>query len=204
MDFFTNVLSNCITLNPNEPTQNPSEMNSEKTKMTDLPEEVLEIIFLNLSQQDLHQNLVLVCQTFRNIIRHPKFAPIVKIEIISGKWDIGCIEKAEKALKIYPNAKIDISYNVTEYRYVNSMAYWMKNLRKIQSSISKMSIQCSLKDIELFSSLAQLENLESLDLNIDYRFYQDWIEFENMNFFPSLKFLKIRTNRQFKVSTCMN
>ena len=57
--------------------------------LMDLSNEVLELIFLQLSQSDIQQNLALVCRRFLNIKRHPKFVQAVEIEPIGKKkkWD---------------------------------------------------------------------------------------------------------------------
>ena len=58
----------------------------EKKGILDLPNEVLELIFLQLSQYEIQRNLALVCKRFLTITRHPKFVETVKIEPI-GKVD---------------------------------------------------------------------------------------------------------------------
>ena len=198
-----------MTLNANEPTQNPPETNSKEIKITDLPDEVLEVIFLKMPQKDLHQNLVLVCHRFKNIIYHPKFTPTVKIEVWPSVFKSTNVRIAKKVLEIYPNSKFEFFYKIRRIQTHNNMGGWIPTLRPIASSIAKMTIQCDSEDFVLFSIIAQFENLEVLDLNIDYKSnenfwqYDDDIgiagpEFENQ--FPSLKYLKIRTNRNSQVS----
>ena len=50
------------------PRESGTPQNPSKTKIIDLPDEILESIFLKLSEKDVHRNLVLVCQRFKNII----------------------------------------------------------------------------------------------------------------------------------------
>ena len=196
-------------MDPNEPTQNPSETNSKEIKITDLPDELLEVIFLKMPQKDLHQNVVLVCHRFKNIIYHPKFTPTVTIQVWPNKFECTQVETARKVLEIYPNSKFEFFYDIKNHIYQNhcNMSHWFKRIWPIKSSITKMTIQCDFEDFTTFSLEAQFENLESLDLNIDYTFVSlfDWgpamagPEFKYH--FPSLKSLKLRTNRNTSVSS---
>ena len=199
-------------MDPNEPTQNPSETNSKEIKITDLPDELLEVIFLKMPQKDLHQNLVLVCHRFKNIIYHPKFAPTVTIEVWPNEFECTHVKSARKVLKIYPNSKFEFFYDIKKYMYDNDMDLWFDRIWPIKSSITKMAIHCDFEDFEIFMFRAQFENLESLDLNIDYTPVAIW-EIPGIpspvitgngpgfeNYFPTLKSLKLRTNRNTSVS----
>ena len=65
-----------------EPVQKRIKMNSQEpgAEITDLPNEVLETIFLKLSRYDVQHNVALVCSRFLNIVRRPIFVQSVKIE----------------------------------------------------------------------------------------------------------------------------
>ena len=143
-------LKNIATNSENGQIQNPS-----KTKITDLPDEVLELIFLKLFQQDIHRNLVLVCQRFKSIIYQPKFAPIVKID--DDFKDISVFKKVEKALKIYPNSKIEVLYN-------RGGTNWGLKLAKFSPYISKLNMSCRFDfGHELLEKIRNLNNLEALE-----------------------------------------
>ena len=199
-------------MDPNEPTQNPSETNSREIKITDLPDELLEVIFLKMPQKDLHQNVVLVCHRFKNIIYHPKFTPTVTIQVWPNEFECTHVKTARKVLKIYPNSKFEFFYDIKKYMYDNDMDLWFDRIWPIKSSITNMAIHCDFEDFEIFMFRAQFENLESLDLNIDYTPVAIW-EIPGIpspvitgngpgfeNYFPTLKSLKLRTNRNTSVS----
>ena len=141
--------------------------NSSETKITDLPDEVLELIFLKMSQQDIHRNMVLVCQRFKNIIYQRKFAPIVKIDNAYVS-DISVFEKVEKAMKIYPNSKIEVLY----YIRAGLCGYsWGLKLAEFSPYISKLNMSCRKDDfgglliLQKIKNLNNLEVLERFDLN---------------------------------------
>ena len=132
-----------------------------ETKITDLPDEVLELIFLKMSQQDIHRNMVLVCQRFKNIIYQPKFAPIVKIDNAYVS-DLSVFEKVEKAMKIYPNSKIEVLYIVRGH----SGFLWGFKLAEFSPYISKLNMSCRNNDFRgllMFQKIKNPDNFEALE-----------------------------------------
>ena len=88
-------------------------MNSPKPGIMDLPDEVLETIFLILPQHDTHQGVAFVCKRFLNITRRPNFVQIAKIELVAARKDRilfwPCLMKIEKVKKVYPDCKIELA-----------------------------------------------------------------------------------------------
>ena len=173
------------------PRESGTPQNPSKTKITDLPDEILESIFLKLSEKDVHRNLVLVCQRFKNIIYRPKFTPIVKIVAIPGRFDISVFEKVEKALDIYPLSKIEVVYNLIGLKM---MEEWMEHCAGFFPWVSKMSLSCTTLDFRAFAKFTdyeQFETLECLDLNLEFS-HDLLTKIDFRNRYPALKSLNIK------------
>ena len=70
-------------LNP-EPKQF-AKQKSQFPSILDLPNEILEIIFLKVaSQHDIHQNIALVCKRFQKIVQKPKFYHFARFDFITS------------------------------------------------------------------------------------------------------------------------
>ena len=134
------------------------------------------------------------------------------IQVWPNEFKCTHVKTARKVLKIYPNSKFEFFYDIKKYMYDNDMDLWFDRIWPIKSSITKMAIHCDFEDFEIFMFRAQFENLESLDLNIDYTPVAIW-EIPGIpspvitgngpgfeNYFPNLKSLKLRTNRNTSVS----
>ena len=174
------------------PRESGTPQNPSKTKITDLPDEILESIFLKLSEKDVHRNLVLVCQRFKNIIYRPKFTPIVKIVAIPGRFDISVFEKVEKALDIYPLSKIEVVYNLIGLKM---MEEWMEHCAGFFPWVSKMSLSCTTLDFRAFAKFTdyeQFETLECLDLNLEFSHALLTAKMDFRNCYPALKSLNIK------------
>ena len=83
------------------------------TKILDLPNEILETIFLMLPRKDILQNVALVCQRFLEITRNPNFVQNVKIDLSPDENDItkvekSCWQRVKKVLQIYPRCEIEL------------------------------------------------------------------------------------------------
>ena len=201
-----------------EPEQKRMKMDSQERGILDLPNEVLEPIFLMLSQHDIQQNVALVCRRFLEITRKPNFLETLKIELIPKEDDerdlASCIEKIEKVLKIYPGCKLELFQAPDEMRgtahvknYIVGYS-WMKEFLPFASSIIELKVESMHGDPEDFSGFILLENLKCLDLDVSHidtfggASIQDE-EAEFWNNFPNLKSLRIKSNYQQCCVSCL-
>ena len=186
---------------------------SQETGILDLPNEILEPIFLMLSQKDRQQNLALVCRRFLEITRNPNFVQDVKIKLIPSennpaRLKKSCWERVEKVLRIYPQCKIEL-YHEAMFLFnekVEIIGYsWMSNFSPFAASITKMTLNVTHRVLRNFSDFIVLENLEYLDITIKPRnvdavdagvtFVPQDLKAEFWNNFPKLKSLKFTLDR---------
>ena len=184
---------------------------SQETGILDLPNEILEPIFLMLSQKDRQQNLALVCRRFLEITRNPNFVQDVKIKLIpSGennpaRLKKSCWERVEKVLRIYPQCKVEL-YHEAMFLFNEIIGYsWMINFSPFAASITKMTLNITHRVLRNFSDFIVLKNLEYLDITIKPRnvdavdagvtFVPQDLKAEFWNKFPKLKSLKFSMNR---------
>ena len=184
---------------------------SQETGILDLPNEILEPIFLMLSQKDRQQNLALVCRRFLEITRNPNFVQDVKIKLIpSGennpaRLKKSCWERVEKVLRIYPQCKIEL-YHEAMFLFNEIIGYsWMINFSPFAASITKMTLNVTHRVLRNFSDFIVLKNLEYLDITIKPRnvdavdagvtFVPQDLKAEFWNNFPKLKSLKFILDR---------
>ena len=214
-----------------EPVQKRMKMNSQEhgAGIMDLPNEVLEIIFLKLSPYDVQHNVALVCSRFLNIIRRPVFVQSVEIEpkpikVQHWLWPTydfpnSCLKKMEKIKKFYPNCnfelvctlyeplfQIDAEREAEEIRHTLLIGYsWMKKFLPYASSLTKLTLAVNAK-FEDYSDFILLQNLEYLDLDVSMEasaggdIHKLGAEFWSN--FPILKSLKIKT--KFDYETCVS
>ena len=202
-----------------EPAQKRMKLRSDGLNILDLPYEVLEIIFLKLSQYDVQHNLALVCRRFLTITRQPIFVKIVTIEGDSvfdeddeePLFSEVALEKIEQVKNIYPNCNIeltckienedDVDYSYFRRHHKDVLNYsWVKRLQPYDSSITKLTLGLRFNNDDDFSNLFFMENLESLDLDTSFsdqvystRSIQD-VKAEFWDNFPNLKSLKINSS----------
>ena len=164
---------------------------SQEKGIMDLSNEILELIFLQLSQSDIQWNVALVCRRFLNITRHPKFVPTVQIQPI-GKWKRwdpfncfpeynfpgSCLEMINKVKKIFPKFNIEltclldkhdhfgITRKATRTKLQLEQYTWMEKFRPHAKSITKLTLKATHNSISAFSNFILFENLESLDLDL--------------------------------------
>ena len=209
-----------------EPAQKPMKLRSDGLNILDLPYEVLEIIFLKLSQYDILLNLAPVCKRFLTITRQPIFVKIVTIEGDSvfdeddeePLFSEVALEKIEQVKNIYPNCNIeltckienedDVDYSYFRRHHKDVLNYsWVKRLQPYDSSITKLTLGLRFNNDDDFSNLFFMENLESLDLDTSFsdqvystRSIQD-VKAEFWDNFPNLKSLKIKS---LYISNCVS
>ena len=204
-----------LTMPPARKRKKMSPPSPQETGILDLPNELLETIFLKLSQEDIQQNVALVCRRFLEITRNPKFVQNLKIKLRPDENDFrrlkkSCLERAQKVLKIYPQCQIELYHQTYGAdcggNLINEIfGYsWMGYLHPFASSITKMTLAVTHGYVEDFSDFIEFENLEYLDLTIsapddhdedvdDYELVgpQD-LGADFWNNFPKLKFLSFR------------
>ena len=184
------------------------KMNSQEPGIMDLPDEVLEMIFLKLSRYDVQHNLALVCRRFLNIARRQIFVPSVEIGkpfIESGMNFPECyLKKIEKVKKVYPNCNILLNCLLKDESEGDILPgySWMKKFLPYDSSITVLTLRLehNWQDTSDFLDFIFLENLETLDLDVSLTDHhggggpsiQD-VEAEFWKKFPNLKSLKIKT-----------
>ena len=184
-------------------------MNAQEPGIMDLPDEVLEMIFLKLSRYDIQHNLALVCRRFLNITRRHVFVPSVVIgdSFIDSETNFPecCLEKIEKVKKVYPNCNIKlICLLADEYdEHILPGYSWMKKFLPYDSSITELNLRWKHNwlDASDFLDFIFLENLESLDLDVSLTDKNDGpsiqdVEAEFWKKFPNLKSLKIKSKYQ--------
>ena len=203
-------------------------MNSQEPEIMDLPDEVLEMIFLKLSRYDIQHNLALVCRRFLNITRRHVFVPSVVIgdSFIDSEMNFPeCyLEKIEKVKKVYPNCSIELRcafFKPWPYDKPRIGYSWMKEFLPYDSSITKLTtwrLEHNWQNTSDFLDFIFLENLESLDLDVsltDHQFKSKSIQDVEADFwknFPKLKSLRIKTSQDCPIvefidricSTCRN
>ena len=202
-----------LTTPPARKRKKMSPPSPQETGILDLPNELLETIFMKLSQEDIQQNVALVCRRFLEITRNPNFVQNLKIELSPDKDDFrrlkrSCRERAHKVLKIYPQCQIELHHQTSgPYRGghpINEIVgySWMGYLYPFASSITKMTLNVTYEYLSDFLDFILLESLEYLDLTISAPEPEGDDEFELVapqdlgaefwNNFPKLKFLSIR------------
>ena len=198
-----------------EPIQKRMKINPQERRMMDLPDEILTEIFLNVSQQDIHRNLALVCRRFKDITRSPIFAPNVKIEPVFKdipylripiiEFPDCAVRKMEHMRKIYPKCTFEIRFTAYEPKCQCEhcdqcveeehfppllIGYaWMKEFLPFANSIIKLDLRVEQNDIKDFDDFIRLENLELLDLD-SVKYIED-LDATFWDNFPNLKVLKI-------------
>ena len=103
-----------------EPAKNRIKLTPQEFSIMDLPNEILEMIFLKLSMQYIQQNIALVCKRFQEITRTENF--VKRIELISkenleydlrDQIDERVLERLKRFLKYILN--VELSY-LTNYQ----------------------------------------------------------------------------------------
>ena len=182
-----------------------------KTGILNLPNELLEKIFLMIRRGDVQHNLALVCHRFLSITRRPKFVKNVRFELIPKEdddWceelDNSCLEKIEKVLKFYPRCKIDLFAKDTDWDEEGENEIdgygiygysWMKRLVPFAASIRKLDLPVEPSmSIKHFSDVISFENLEVLEIGLGVNKANRFHEVENFwSKFPNLKSLRFDT-----------
>ena len=190
-----------------EPAKKRMKLKSDVSNITDLPNEVLGMIFLKLPRYDVQQNVALVCKRFLDITRQPIFVQVIEIKADADPLPetfLKCaLKKIEQVKKVYPNCKIEFTCkfdddDVHNYRHVMNYS-WMASLLPYDSSITKLALKLGFHKIVDFENFIFMENLESLDLDVsnsDQIFGMSSIQDVEAKFwdkFPNLKSLKIKS-----------
>ena len=212
-----------------EPVQKRMKLGSNCPNILDLPNEVLETIFLKLSQYDVQHNVALVCSRFLNIVRQPVFVQSVEIEPMQlqqqhWRWPTydfpnSCVRKMRKIKKIYPNCNFVFKCDLYDSKRLKFDHYyhedratlligfsWMKKFLPYASSITKLTLAVD-SEFDDYSDFIFLQNLECLDLDISMAYSSGdcihSLEAEFWGNFPILKSLRIKT-KWYNDETCVS
>ena len=143
--------------------------------LLDLPNELLQNIFSNLSQFDVHRNVALVCKRFFEISRLPKLNENLKVNLVMD-YDTGEIDtflKIDKILRIFPACNLELNYiQELPTGSVYERLFPIRKLKRFASSVKKLSMKFKhiperdnfLYDMNSLSF--EFENLESLVLDL--------------------------------------
>ena len=190
-----------------EPAKKRIRLTPQEFPIMDLPNEILEIIFMKLPMQYIQQNIALVCKRFQEITRTENFVKSIGIELISKEeWglrdqvDDRVLARVKKVLEIYPKCGIELTYKIPYKRSEWIWGYrWMSAFKPFATSITKMSLQIQHHEwtdgCVYFEHFIYLENLESLDFDTS-RADKEFVclpnaEDEFWDNFPKLKSLRL-------------
>ena len=221
-------MAESLELQESRPKRMKMESEAVVVGLLDLPNELLQNIFSNLSQFDVHRNVALVCKRFFEISRLPKLNENLKVNLVMDE-DTGEIDtffKIDKILKIFPACNLELNFMqelVTGYCY--ERIFPMRKLKRFAPSVKKLSMQFInaserdnfLYDMDMLSF--KFENLESLVLDLrsaddeDYESpfrnheYDDDAEWSGIQLAPStiwknisnLTYLRIKSNWEWRV-----
>ena len=81
-------------------------------RLFDLPDEILEKIFLQISTHDVQQNLAKVCKRFLKVSRLPTMVKNYSRTIKSFQDDevAACLEEVKTVTRLFPAAKLELIY----------------------------------------------------------------------------------------------
>ena len=158
------------------------KMDTGERGILDLPNEVLEPIFLMLSQKDIQLNVALVCHRFLEITRKSIFLETVSISLfpnINGRnLKQSTVDRIKGVLKAYPECKLELyqAYDMTDDmdNVIVLWGYlWTRDLLPFASSIYKLQaeVPCFNEYLDDFSDFILLENLECLNLRVRSNIY---------------------------------
>ena len=85
--------------------------------LLDIPDEILEIIFLKLPVYDVQWNLALVCKRFLKISRYPNMVKELTLTLRNMTCEeemSKCLTKAKSALVCHPNLMLTLEYEDNE------------------------------------------------------------------------------------------
>jgi len=141
-----------------------------KTTILDIPDEILEKIFLQLSTHDVQQNLAKVCKRFLKVSRFSTMVSKIWLTI-ENMADEDEMEKVETAVRLFPAASLELIY---EQDYVESFTkgrneFRLENFEPFVSSLTKLTLE--LYERNDFRRMTETQirflALEYLKLDID-------------------------------------
>jgi len=174
------------------------------------PDDVLEIIFRQLSNHDIHQNLALVCKRFLRISRFPgmvkDFSLTIKNIAYDGPTDNGemeaqvekCLVKTKKAIELFPEAKLKLIYAEDFDRFDNwdyisclrmeSLVPFIPFMRKLTMETFEDDLFDEIMNERILDNTPTFGTLQYLEISVDA--IHDAPE-KFWNKFPNLISLKI-------------
>ena len=172
------------------------KLNPKERGIMDLPDEILETIFLKLPKKDVYACLALVCRRFLRVTRGEVFAPNVKL-----KYDLNgrtycqspiyqfpevfkvCTRKMENVLKIYSKSTFQLQCSTsfdqrcqfehcekcTEYDLGDPLLIGysgMKEFLPVADSITNLTLALHHLPIENYAKFTTFKNLKSLEITV--------------------------------------
>ena len=138
-----------------------------ETNILDLPEEILEIIFRQLSIHDVQQKLAKVCKQFFKISSLPGMVKDFRltIEYLGDAQEMQeCLAKAQNVVENFPGSKLEL---IEEQRFSTLLAIWhepakplFKSLEPFTPFLKKLAIKTKVSSE--FESRLIFEALEYL------------------------------------------
>ena len=154
-------------------------------ELIELPNEILQKIFLLLPEFHVQNSLALVCKRFLKITRDPIFVQTLEVDLVQAFNSPNSIYKSDeyvkiqRCLKIYPECKLIIQYterledydNVRDQIYKNQdIYYFMRSLIQLGPMIQELKLKFQRQQAfeELCAELARKEisfkNLNSISI----------------------------------------
>ena len=154
-------------------------------ELIELPNEILQKIFLLLPEFHVQNSLALVCKRFLKITRDPIFVQTLEVDLVRAFNSPNSIYKSDeyvkiqRCLKIYPECKLIIQYterledydNVRDQIYKNQdIYYFMRSLIHLGPMIKELKLKFQRQQAfeELCAELARKEisfkNLNSISI----------------------------------------
>ena len=112
-------------------------------KMTflDIPDEILEKIFLQLSTHDVQQNLAKVCKRFLKVSRFSTMVSKISLTI-ENMAEEDEMEKVETAVRLFPASSLELTYQQDYFRVIKGRnEFRFENFEPFVSSLTKLTLE---------------------------------------------------------------
>jgi len=113
-----------------------------KKTFLDIPDEILEKIFLQLSTHDVQQNLAKVCKRFLKVSRFSTMVSKISLTI-ENMADEDEMEKVETAVRLFPASSLELTYQ-QDYveRFIKGRnEFRFENFEPFVSSLTKLTLE---------------------------------------------------------------
>ena len=113
-----------------------------KKTFLDIPDEILEKIFLQLSTHDVQQNLAKVCKRFLKVSRFSTMVSKISLTI-ENTADEEEMEKAKTAVRLFPASSLELTYQQDYFERVieGRNEFRFENFEPFVSSLTKLTLE---------------------------------------------------------------